>query len=165
MGLICLIKENVAKPHSATFVEIEIDRDLKGNAVSRAVTAVATGTIINPKVARNQILGPMFWEICKALCEVYILNEELEKFINQNLAEYHIPIHSNVNDLVVIVSDEKDGLINAVGIKGVGEIGVVAIHAAVTSSIYHVPGTRIINLPIQYVELLSTYGQLQYIAQ
>jgi xanthine dehydrogenase YagR molybdenum-binding subunit len=70
------------------------------------------------------------------------------------LAEYHIPVHADINELDVIFADEQDELINELGIKGVGEIGLVAMPAAVANAVYHATGRRIYKLPIHFDELL-----------
>lgn len=140
--------------HSASFVEVEVDKDLKTITVTRAVSAVAAGKIINPKTARSQILGSMVWGISKALYEETILDEKLGKYMNPNLAEYHIPVHADINELEVIFAEEKDDLINELGIKGVGEIGIVAMPAAVANAVFHATGKRINKLPIHFDELL-----------
>ncbi|RBQ11716.1 xanthine dehydrogenase family protein molybdopterin-binding subunit [Pedobacter miscanthi] len=140
--------------HSAAFVEVEIDKDLKTITVTRAVTAVAAGKIINPKTATSQITGSMVWGISKALYEETILDENLGKYMNMNLGEYHIPVHADIKQLEVIFVEEKDELINELGVKGVGEIGLVAIPAAIANAIFHATGKRINNLPIHFDELL-----------
>jgi len=140
--------------HSASFVEVEVDKDLGTITVTRAVTAVAAGRIINPKTARSQVLGSMIWGISKALHEETILDENLGKYMNANLGEYHIPVHADIHELEVIFVDEKDDLINELGIKGVGEIGLVAMPAAIANAIYHATGKRINDLPIHFDKLL-----------
>jgi xanthine dehydrogenase YagR molybdenum-binding subunit len=140
--------------HSACFVEVEVDKELKTITVTRAVTAVAAGKIINPKTARSQVAGSMVWGISKALHEETILDETLGKYINANLGEYHIPVHADINELEVIFADEKDELINELGVKGVGEIGLVAMPAAIANAVFHATGRRINKLPIHFDELL-----------
>lgn len=140
--------------HSAAFVEVEIDKELKTISVTRAVSAVAAGKIINPKTAGSQIKGSMVWGISKSLHEETIMDERFGKYINTNLAEYHIPVHADINELDVIFADEKDELINELGVKGVGEIGLVAIPAAIANAVFHATGKRINNLPIHFDELL-----------
>ncbi len=140
--------------HSAAFVEVEVDKDLKTINVTRAVTAVAAGRIINPKTARSQILGSMVWGISKALREETIMDEKWGKYMNPNLAEYHIPVHADIHELDVIFADEKDDVINELGVKGVGEIGLVAMPAAIANAVYHATGKRINKLPIHFDELL-----------
>jgi xanthine dehydrogenase YagR molybdenum-binding subunit len=140
--------------HSAAFVEVEVDKELRTITITRAVSAVAAGTIINPKTARSQILGSMVWGISKALHEETILDENLGKYMNTNLAEYHIPVHADINELDVIFADEKDELINELGVKGVGEIGLVAMPAAIANAVFHATGRRINDLPIHFDKLL-----------
>ncbi|RYZ50876.1 MAG: xanthine dehydrogenase family protein molybdopterin-binding subunit, partial [Sphingobacteriales bacterium] len=92
--------------------------------------------------------------ISKALHEESVMDAHFGKYINSNLAEYHIPVHADINQLDVIFADEKDELINEPGIKGVGEIGLVAVPAAIANAIYHATGKRINKLPIHFDELL-----------
>ena len=140
--------------HSATFVEVEVDKDLGTITVTRAVTAVAAGRIINPKTAASQITGSMVWGISKALYEESLLDERFGKFINANLGEYHIPVHADVPDMEVIFANEPDAAINDLGVKGVGEVGMVGVPAAVANAIYHATGKRIYELPIHFDKLL-----------
>jgi len=140
--------------HSAAFVEVEVDEELGVINVTRALTAVAAGRIINPKTARSQILGGMVWGISKALREETILDNGLGKYMNQNLGEYHIPVHADIHDLDVLFVEENDEIINELGTKGVGEIGLVAMPPAIANAIFHATGKRINNLPIHFDKLL-----------
>jgi len=148
------LKKYSMATHSAAFVEIEVDKELKTINVTRAVTAVAAGRIINPKTARSQILGSMIWGISKALREETILDEKFGKYMNANLAEYHIPVHADIHELDAFFVEEKDDVINELGIKGVGEIGIIAMPAAIANAVYHATGKRINKLPIHFDELL-----------
>jgi xanthine dehydrogenase YagR molybdenum-binding subunit len=140
--------------HSAVFVEVEIDEELGVIEVTRAVTAVAAGKIINPKTARSQILGGMIWGMSKALHEESYLDNRFGKYMNANLAEYHIPVHADINELDVIFVDEQDDEINDLGAKGVGEIGIVGMAPAIANAIYNATGKRINDLPIHFDKLL-----------
>ncbi|MBO9659846.1 MAG: xanthine dehydrogenase family protein molybdopterin-binding subunit, partial [Chitinophagaceae bacterium] len=140
--------------HSAVFAEVEVDKDLGTITVTRMVSAIAAGRILNPKTARSQILGSMIWGLSKVLHEESVMDEKLGKFINTNLGEYHIPVHADINKMEVIFADEKDELINELGSKGVGEIGIVGVPAAITNAIYHATGKRIRELPIHFEQLL-----------
>jgi len=140
--------------HSAVFVEVEVDEELGIINVTRAVTAIAAGRIINPKTARSQILGGMTWGISKALREETIQDNHLGKYMNQNLGEYHIPVHADIHELDVIFVEEKDELINELGTKGIGEIGLVGVPPAITNAIFHATGKRINTLPIHFDQLL-----------
>ncbi|MCX2480982.1 xanthine dehydrogenase family protein molybdopterin-binding subunit [Pedobacter sp. MC2016-15] len=141
--------------HSASFVEVEVDEELGSVKVTRALTAVAAGRIINPKTARSQVLGGMVWSISKALMEETILDANLGKYMNQNLAEYHIPVHADINELDVLFVKEEDKVINELGIKGVGEVGLVAMPPAIANAIYHATGKRINQFPIHFDKLID----------
>jgi xanthine dehydrogenase YagR molybdenum-binding subunit len=141
--------------HSAVFVEVEVDEDLGVINVTRAITAVAAGKIINPKTARSQILGGMIWGISKTLREETISDHNLGKYMNQNLAEYHIPVHADIHDLDVIFVTEHDHVVNEMGTKGIGEIGIVGMPPAIANAIYHATGKRINQLPIHFDVLLD----------
>ncbi|AXB58042.1 xanthine dehydrogenase family protein molybdopterin-binding subunit [Flavobacterium fluviale] len=140
--------------HSAVFVEVEVDEELGVIEVKRAVTAVAAGKIINPKTAESQILGGMIWGISKTLHEETILDHQFGKYMNANLAEYHIPVHADIHDLDVIFVEEEDQFVNDLGVKGVGEIGVVGMPPAIANAIFHATGKRINDLPIHLDKLL-----------
>ncbi|MCE7060606.1 xanthine dehydrogenase family protein molybdopterin-binding subunit [Dyadobacter sp. CY343] len=148
------LKKYSRAAHSAVFVEVEVDEELGVINVTRAVTAVAAGKIINPKTARSQILGGMIWGISKALREETIQDDGLGKYMNQNLSEYHIPVHADIHELDVIFVDEKDTVVNELGTKGVGEIGIVGMPPAITNAIFNATGKRINQLPIHFDMLL-----------
>jgi xanthine dehydrogenase YagR molybdenum-binding subunit len=141
--------------HSAAFVEVEVDEELGTIKVTRALTAVAAGRIINPKTARSQVLGGMVWSISKALMEETIMDANLGKYMNQNFAEYHIPVHADINELDVLFVQENDEIINELGIKGVGEVGLVAMPPAIANAIYHATGKRINQFPIHFDKLME----------
>ena len=141
--------------HSAAFVEVEVDEELGTIYVTRAVTAVAAGKIVNPKTARSQILGGMVWGISKALQEGTLADANLGRYLNQNLAEYHIPSHADIGQLEVIFVEEKDEIINEMGVKGVGEVGLVAMTPAIANALYNATGKRLFNLPMHFNELLD----------
>ncbi|MCK8493832.1 xanthine dehydrogenase family protein molybdopterin-binding subunit [Spirosoma sp. RP8] len=140
--------------HSAVFVEVQVDEDLGAVKVTRAVTAVAGGRILNPKTARSQIIGGMVWGISKALEEESAVDHRFGRFMNHNLAEYHVAVNADIHDLDVIFVDEVDTIVNPLGVKGLGEIGIVGMPAAVANAIYHATGKRVRDLPIQIDKLL-----------
>ncbi|QHT66353.1 xanthine dehydrogenase family protein molybdopterin-binding subunit [Rhodocytophaga rosea] len=148
------LKKYSRATHSAVFVEVEVDEELGVVNVTRALTTVAAGRIINPKTATSQILGGMIWSISKALREETISDFRLGKYMNQNLAEYHIPVHADIHQLDVLFIDEKDDVVNDLGVKGVGEIGLVGMPPAIANAIYHATGKRINQFPIHFDSLL-----------
>ncbi|PWS26020.1 aldehyde oxidase [Pedobacter yonginense] len=148
------LKKHSRAAHSAAFVEVEVDEELGVINVTRAVTAVAAGKIINPKTARSQILGGMVWSISKALREETISDHNFGKYMNQNLGEYHIPVHADIHDLDVIFVEENDEIVNELGSKGIGEIGLVGMPPAIANAIFHATGKRINEFPIHFDKLL-----------
>jgi xanthine dehydrogenase YagR molybdenum-binding subunit len=140
--------------HSAVFAEVRVDEELGSVTVPRVVSAIAGGRILNPKTARSQIVGSIVWGIGMALQEESVLDHAIGRFMTHNLADYHLPVHADVHDIDVIFVDEHDEVINPLGAKGLGEIGVVGVGAAIANAIYHATGRRIRDLPITLDKLL-----------
>jgi xanthine dehydrogenase YagR molybdenum-binding subunit len=134
--------------HSAIFAEVKIDEELGVIRVTRVVGAVAAGRILNTKTARSQILGGVVWGIGMALHEETLIDHAFGRIMNANIAEYHMPVNADIHDIEVIFVEEPDELINPMGIKGVGEIGIVGVAAAIANAIYHATGKRVRDLPI-----------------
>ena len=142
-------RENYAcSTHSAVFIEVMVDEDLGTVKVTRAVSAIAAGRVVNPKTAGNQIVGGVVWGIGQALHEETQIDHQLGRYMNHNFAEYHIPVNADIGDVDVIFVEEHDEIVNALGSKGVGEIGIVGVAAAVANAIYHATGKRVRELPI-----------------
>jgi xanthine dehydrogenase YagR molybdenum-binding subunit len=140
--------------HSAIFAEVKVDADLGTIQVARIVTAVAGGRIINPKTARSQVMGGIVWGIGSALEEESVLDHAFGRFMNHNLAEYHVPVNADVRDIEVIFVDEPDEIVNPLGAKGLGEFGVVGVAAALANAVFHATGKRVRRLPITLDKLL-----------
>ncbi|GEO14263.1 xanthine dehydrogenase family protein molybdopterin-binding subunit [Microvirga aerophila] len=141
--------------HSAVFAEVRVDEGLGIVRVTRIVNAVAAGTILNPKTARSQILGGVVFGIGMALEEESMLDHNLGRFMNHSLAEYHVPVNADIYDIDVIFVSEHEDKLNPMGVKGVGEIGVVGTAAAIGNAIYHATGKRIRDYPITIDKLLK----------
>jgi xanthine dehydrogenase YagR molybdenum-binding subunit len=140
--------------HSAVFAEVKIDEELGVIRVTRVVSAVAAGRILNPKVAGSQILGAVVGGIGMALHEETATDHRFGRFMTHNLADYHVPVNADVHSIDVIFVEEKDEEINPLGIKGVGEIGIVGTAAAIANAVYHATGKRVRDLPITLDKLL-----------
>jgi xanthine dehydrogenase YagR molybdenum-binding subunit len=134
--------------HSAIFAEVKVDDQLGVIRVTRVVNAVAAGRILNTKTAHSQIVGSVVWGIGMALHEETLTDHRFGRVMNANIAEYHVPVNADVHDIEVIFVDEPDSLINPLGIKGLGEIGLVGVAAAIANAIYHATGKRVRDLPI-----------------
>jgi xanthine dehydrogenase YagR molybdenum-binding subunit len=140
--------------HSAVFAEVKIDAQLGVIRVTRLVNAVAAGRILNPKLAGSQILGAVVGGIGMALHEETATDHRFGRFMTHNLADYHVPVNADVHAIDVIFVDEKDDEINPLGVKGVGEIGIVGTAAAVANAVFHATGKRVRDLPITLDKLM-----------
>jgi xanthine dehydrogenase YagR molybdenum-binding subunit len=134
--------------HSAVFAEVKVDEQLGIIRVTRVVSAVAAGRILNTKTAHSQIMGSVVWGIGMALHEETLVDHRFGRVMNANIAEYHVPVNADVQDINVIFVEEPDDIINPLGIKGVGEIGIVGVAAAIANAVYHATGKRVRDLPI-----------------
>src|SRR5262249_15283728 len=134
--------------HSAIFAEVKVDEQLGIIRVTRIVNAVAAGRILNTKTAHSQIMGGVVGGIGMALHEGTLVDHDLGRLMDANIAEYHVPVNADVHDIKVIFVDEPDAIINPLGVKGVGEIGIVGTAAAIANAIYHATGKRVRDLPI-----------------
>ena len=140
--------------HSAIFAEVKVDEELCVVRVTRIVIAVAAGRIINPKTARSQVLGGVVMGIGMALHEETLTDHRFGRFMNHSFAEYHIPAHADIESIDVIFVDEVDPEVTPLGVKGLGEIGIVSTAAAVANAIFHATGKRVRSLPITIDKLL-----------
>jgi xanthine dehydrogenase YagR molybdenum-binding subunit len=133
--------------HAAIFAEVKVDEQLGVVRVTRVVSAVAAGRILNVKTAASQILGGVVWGIGMALHEETLIDHTFGRVMNANIAEYHVPVNADVEDIKVIFVDEVDDS-NRLGVKGLGEIGIVGVAAAIANAVYHATGKRVRDLPI-----------------
>lgn len=146
-------KRYAAYTHSAVFAEVRVDEELGVVRVTRIVNAVAAGRIINPKTARSQIIGGVVFGLGMALHEESMPDHVLGRFMNHDFSEYHIPANADVPDIDVIFVEEHDKA-NPLGVKGLGEIGIVGTAAAIANAVYHATGNRVRELPITLDKLL-----------
>jgi xanthine dehydrogenase YagR molybdenum-binding subunit len=141
-------KSHARNVHSAVFAEVKVDEDLGVIRVTRVVNAVAAGRILNLKTAHSQIMGGVVWGIGMALHEETLFDHRFGRVMNANIAEYHVPVNADVHDIEVIFVQEPDEIVNPLGIKGLGEIGIVGVAAAIANAVYHATGKRVRDLPI-----------------
>jgi xanthine dehydrogenase YagR molybdenum-binding subunit len=140
--------------HSAVFAEVKVDEELGVIRVTRVVSAVAAGRILNPKIARSQIVGAVIGGIGMALHEETATDHRFGRFMTHNLADYHVPVNADIGAIDVLFVDEHDAEINPLGVKGVGEIGIVGTAAAIANAVYHATGERVRDLPITVDKVL-----------
>jgi xanthine dehydrogenase YagR molybdenum-binding subunit len=139
----------------AQFVEVRVDEDLGSIRVARVVSAFACGKILNPKTANNQFVGGIVWGIGMALHEHAVRDRRTARIVTRDLADYHVPVNADIPAIDVISVDETDQFVNPIGTKGIGEIGITGITAAIANAIYHATGKRVRSLPIQLDSLLA----------
>jgi xanthine dehydrogenase YagR molybdenum-binding subunit len=140
--------------HGAVFAELRIDPDTGETRVVRVVAAYAAGTILNPKTARSQLQGGIVWGIGMALQEHTVRDLRTARVVTRDLADYHVPVHADVPELDVMFVDEPDPFVNPLGVKGIGELGITGITAAIANAVHHATGRRIRELPITLDKLL-----------
>jgi xanthine dehydrogenase YagR molybdenum-binding subunit len=150
-----ILKKFSAYTHSANFVEVRIDEQLGVPRVTRVVCTVAAGRILNPKTARSQILGGVVMGLGMALHEEGMVDHRTGRIMNHNLAEYHVPAHADIEDIEVVFIEEHDDKASPIGVKGLGEIGIVGIAAAVSNAVFHATGKRVRHFPITIDKILG----------
>jgi xanthine dehydrogenase YagR molybdenum-binding subunit len=139
----------------AEFVEVRVHRLTREIRVPRIVGAFAAGHIVNTRTARSQLMGGMIWGISSALHEATEIDPRNARYVNDNLADYLVPVNADIRDLQVILVPERDTFVNPAGIKGLGELGNVGTAAAVANAVYNATGVRVRQLPIRLENLMS----------
>ncbi len=149
------LKDQLRYSFGAQFVEVRVHRLTREIRVPRAVGAFAAGRIMNPLTAHSQFMGGMIWGIGAALLESTEIDKRAARYTNDNLADYLIAVNADVGEIDVIMVPEEDTRVNPLGIKGVGELGIVGMNAAVANAVYHATGKRVRELPIRIDDLLD----------
>jgi len=134
--------------YSVHFVKVLVHPATGVIKLNRIVSVVDSGKIISPKTASSQMMGGAVAGIGMALMEEAVIDERFGKIINNNLADYHIPVHADVPTIETILVDKPDPIINPIGAKGMGEVSIVGFAPAVANAVYHATGKRIRELPI-----------------
>ena len=142
--------------HGAVFAEVKVDPELGQVRATRLVGAFAAGRVINPRMVRSQYYGGMIWGVSFALHEQTTVDLRTGRPMNANLADYHVPVNADVPSLEAILVHEDDAHVNALGVKGVGEIGITGTAGAVANAVWHATGVRVRSFPITPDKLLTT---------
>ena len=146
-------KKDEAGQHSmhsfgAHFCQVHVDSELGTIRVTKWVSVMGAGRVLNAQTARSQILGGAIFGIGSALMEATERDDHLARYTNADLASYHICVNRDIPDMTIEFVDEQDPFINAMGVKGIGEIGIVGVAAAVANAVYNATGKRLRNLPM-----------------
>ena len=139
----------------AEFVEVRVHRLTREVRVPRMTGAFAAGRIINPRTARSQYMGGMIWGMASALLEATEVDEKRGRYVNDSLGEYLMAVNADVSQVDIIMVPEEDAEVNPLGVKGIGELGIVGTAAAVANAVYHATGKRVRDLPIVMDKLLT----------
>ncbi len=140
--------------HGAQFVEVKVDPDIGQVRVTRAIEVTACGKIINPKASHSQEIGGVVWGIGMALQEATEIDHRYGRIMNPNLQHYHVPVNADVHEIETLFVEEDDQIVNPLGVKGMGELGMVGIPAAIANAVFHATGKRVRELPITPDKLL-----------
>jgi len=141
--------DKIAYAFGAEFVEVKVNRFTHEIRVPRLLGAFAAGRIMNPRTARSQLMGGLIWGMSSALFEATEIDERYARYINDNLADYLVPVNADTPSVDVILLSETDKEIDPAGVKGLGELGNVGTAAAVCNAIYNATGQRIRKLPVR----------------
>ncbi len=142
-------KDATTYAFGAHFVEVRVHSRTCEIRVPRVVSAFAAGTIVNALTARSQFMGGAIWGLSSALLEETELDITAARYVNDNLADYLVPVNADVPSVEIIMLPEDDDRVNPLGIKGIGEIGIVGMSAAVANAVFHATGKRVRELPIR----------------
>ncbi len=147
-------KDATAYAFGAHLVEVRVHRRTREIRVARIVCAFAAGTIVNAQAARSQFMGGAIWGVSSALHEATELDRTSARYVNNNLADYLVPVNADIPSIDIITVPEQDSTVNPLGIKGIGEIGIVGMNAAIANAVFHATGKRIRSLPIRAEHLV-----------
>ncbi|WP_312788137.1 xanthine dehydrogenase family protein molybdopterin-binding subunit, partial [Stenotrophomonas indicatrix] len=140
---------------AAHFVEVGVDVASGESRIRRMLAVCAAGRILNPKTARSQVIGAMTMGIGAALSEELVVDRRLGFFVNHDLAGYEVPVHADVPHQEVVFLDESDAVSSPMKAKGVGELGLCGVSAAVANAVYNATGIRVRDYPLTLDKLLA----------
>jgi len=139
----------------AHFVEVAVDALTGETRVRRMLAVCASGRILNPKAARSQVIGAMTMGVGAALMEALAVDKRIGFFVNHDLATYEVPVHADIPHQEVIFLDETDPISSPMKAKGVAELGICGVAAAVANAIYNATGVRVRDYPITVDKLID----------
>ncbi len=150
-----LAKKYQQSTFSGHFVEVGVDAFTGEVRVRRMLAVCAAGRILNPRTARSQVIGAMTMGVGGALMEELAVDKRLGFFVNHDLAGYEVPVHADIPHQEVIFLDEVDPISSPMKAKGIGELGLCGVGAAVANAVYNATGVRVRDYPITLDKLLA----------
>ena len=139
---------HTANSFGAVFAEVAVDRDTCMVKVRRVVGTYDVGTLMNDKTGKNQLVGGIVWGVSFALHEEAHIDPIFGRTVNENFAEYHVPVNSDIGEIDVTVLNISDTVFNPLGARGIGEVSITGTAAAIANAIYNATGKRIRHFPI-----------------
>ena len=149
------LEDRIQFAFGAEFVELRVHRLTREIRCPRVLGAFAAGRIMNAKTATSQLMGGLIWGVSSAVHEATEIDRRHARYYNTDLAEYLIPVNADIGTIDVTVLDVPDTNFNPLGIRGIGEIGITGIVAAVANGVYHATGVRVRDLPITLDKVLT----------
>ena len=150
-----LTKKTQQSTFGAHFVEVGVDAFTAEIRVRRMLAVCAAGRILNPKTARSQVIGAMTMGVGAALMEELAVDTRAGFFVNHDLASYEVPVHADIPHQDVIFLDEVDPMSSPMKAKGVGELGICGVSAAIANAVYNATGVRVRDYPVTVDKLLA----------
>jgi xanthine dehydrogenase YagR molybdenum-binding subunit len=139
----------------AQFAEVRVHAATGEIRIPRLAAAFACGRIINPVTARSQLMAGQIWGASSALFEATHVDARTARYVNKDLAEYHVPVNADIGEVITLMLADPDTQVNPLGMKGVGEIGATGVNAAVANAVFNATGVRVRKLPIRLDDLLG----------
>lgn len=143
--------DSVSQSFGAHFCEVEVDEEIGRATVSRWVAVMDCGRVLNPALARNQVMGGITFGVGMALLEQVPYDADTSQLIG----EYYVPTHADRPDFDITFVDRPDFALDPIGVRGIGEIGSCGVAAAITNAIFHATGRRIRDLPVTVEQLMK----------
>ncbi len=147
-------QEVATRSFGAVFAEVRIDADLGVIRVPRVVATYSVGRVLSPKTARSQLEGGIVMGVGQAIMEESLLDRAYGRYVNADMAEYHVPVNPDIGSIEVAFVEEDDTAFNSLGARGIGEIGITGVAAAIANAVFHATGRRVRDLPITLDKLL-----------
>jgi xanthine dehydrogenase YagR molybdenum-binding subunit len=138
----------------AHFVEVRVEPGTRRIRVPRVVSVVDCGRVVSPRTAESQVRGGVVWGLGASLREASEVDPRYGGFINNDLAEYMVPVNADIGSIDVEFIDKPDPLLNSTGVKGVGEVAIIGVAPAIVNAVHHATGRRLRDLPIRIEHLL-----------
>jgi xanthine dehydrogenase YagR molybdenum-binding subunit len=139
----------------AQFAEVGVDIDSGEIRVRRLLGVFGSGRILNAKTARSQLIGGMIMGVGAGLTEESVVDLRDGSFVNHDLAEYHVPVNADIPEVEAICLQEDEPYANPLGVKGLGEVGIVGVAAALANAVYNATGVRVRDFPITLDKVLG----------